>query len=133
MKYLVEFKTFTITEGGNAFPDAQSLTRAEVEPAFAKFQESMTRLFGEAELELIGSRLANCLNIATIRILFFIILMIRFCSIKNGKGNYFSCHQFKGPISYKFFTIRICILFFGVILIKNSRTILRSFICALLI
>ena len=55
MKYLVEFKTFTITEGGNAFPDAQSLTRAEVEPAFAKFQSAMTQLFGEAELELIGS------------------------------------------------------------------------------
>jgi len=55
MKYLLEFKTFTITEGGNAFPDAQSLDRGAVEPAFAKFQDAMSNVFGKAELELIGS------------------------------------------------------------------------------
>lgn len=55
MKYLLEFKTFTIAEGGNAFPDAQSLNRDSVESAFAKFQQAMSEIFDNAELELIGS------------------------------------------------------------------------------
>ena len=50
MKYLLEFKTFAITEGGNAFPDAQSLDRGDVEPAFAKFQDAMSNVFGKADL-----------------------------------------------------------------------------------
>lgn len=55
MKYLLEFKTFSVLEGGNAFPEAQSLKREQVEAAFAKFEAAMSQVFGKAELELIGS------------------------------------------------------------------------------
>ena len=55
MKYLLEFNSFSIAEGGNAFPDAQSLRRDEVESSFAKFQDEISKIFKDSELELIGS------------------------------------------------------------------------------
>jgi hypothetical protein len=55
MKYLVEFKSFQLNEGGNAFEDTQNIQQAEVPAAFAKFEAAMADVFGEAELELIGS------------------------------------------------------------------------------
>ena len=55
MKYLLEFKSFQLNEGGNAFPDAESIHKDEVEAAFAKFSEAMASVFNGAELELIGS------------------------------------------------------------------------------
>lgn len=55
MKYLVEFKSFQINEGGNAFKDTQSIERELVPAAFSKFQKAMVDVFGEAELDLIGS------------------------------------------------------------------------------
>lgn len=56
MKYLFEFRQFSLTEGGNAFSDTESIPRERVEDIFVKFKAAVATIFGrQTEPELIGS------------------------------------------------------------------------------
>ena len=62
MKYLLEFRQFLVNEGGNAFPDAQSIKQADVLPAFDKFKKEIVQILGGPEPELIGSWRQNAVS-----------------------------------------------------------------------
>jgi len=56
MKYILEFRDFSLSEGGNAFSDTVSIPREQVESIFTKFKAEIATIFGgQTEPELIGS------------------------------------------------------------------------------
>jgi len=56
MKYLLDFLSLSLNEGGKAFTTAGPIAKSQVEPAFIKFKAEIATIFGgQTEPELIGS------------------------------------------------------------------------------
>jgi len=55
VKHILEYRSFSLNEGGNAFDDVQSINQEEVEPIFSEFKNTLDQIFHGSEVELIGS------------------------------------------------------------------------------